>query len=137
MSAKVYINLPVVDVVKATAFYQTLGFVKNENFSNADASSMMWDENIYVMLLSHGFCKNFLPAEKTIADSHKTCEVLNALQFDSKETVDAFFEKAISAGGKATIPTYDHGFMYGRDFEDIDWHIWEAFWMDVSQMPQA
>jgi predicted lactoylglutathione lyase len=54
---------------------------------------------------------------------------LNALQFDSKEAVDAFFDKAIAAGWKATIPTQDHGFMYGKDFEDLDGHIWETFWM--------
>jgi hypothetical protein len=35
-----------------------------------------------------------------------------------------------------TIEIQDHGFMYGRDFEDLDGHIWEAFWMDVSQMPK-
>jgi len=106
------------------------------DFSNTDASSMMWDENIYVMLLSHSFCSNFLPQGKAIANSHQTCEVLNALQFESRETVDNFFTKAINAGAKATIDTYDHGFMYGRDFEDLDGHIWEAFWMDVSQMPK-
>jgi predicted lactoylglutathione lyase len=22
--------------------------------------------------------------------------------------------------------------MYGRDVEDLDGHIWEAFWMDLS-----
>jgi predicted lactoylglutathione lyase len=54
---------------------------------------------------------------------------------DSREAVDAFFDKAIAAWGKATIPAYDHGFMYGKDFEDLDGHIWEAFVMDVSQMP--
>lgn len=62
--------------------------------------------------------------------------MLNALAFDSREAVDAFFDKAISAGGQKTIETYDHGFMYGRDFEDLDGHIWEAFWMDASQMPK-
>jgi uncharacterized protein len=50
--------------------------------------------------------------------------------------VDALFDKAIAAGGKATIPAYDHGFMYGKDFEDLNGHIWEAFWMEESQMPQ-
>jgi predicted lactoylglutathione lyase len=98
-------------------------------FSNTDASGMVWDDNIYVMLLTHDFCKNFLPAHKTVADSHTTCEVLNALQFESKEAVDDFFNKAITAGAQKTIDAYDHGFMYGRDFEDLDGHIWEAFWM--------
>lgn len=134
--SKLYINLPVVNLPKATTFYEALGFTKNQDFSNEDASAMIWDENLSVMLLTHGFCADFL-GKKTIADAHKTTEVLNALQFDSREAVDTFFNKAIAAGGKKTIETYDHGFMYGRDFEDPDGHIWEAFWMDEKQMPQS
>lgn len=133
--AQLYINLPVSDLPKATAFYGALGFTKNNDFSNDDASAMIWDDTLSVMLLTHGFYKNFL-GKKTIPDAHTTTEVLNALQFDSREAVDTFFDKAIAAGGTKTIETQDHGFMYGRDFEDLDGHIWEAFWMDVSQMPK-
>jgi len=134
--SKIFINLPVTNLHKATAFYQALGFTQNMDFSDTNASSMVWDDNIYVMLLTHEFCKNFLPSRKAIADSHITCEVLNALQFDSKIAVDEFFSKAINAGAQATIDAYDHGFMYGRDFEDLDGHIWEAFWMDMNQVPK-
>ncbi len=133
--AKLYINLPVTDLLRATTFYEAIGFTKNTDFSNEDASAMIWDESLSVMLLTPGFCTNFL-GKKTISDAHTTTEVLNALELDSHEAVDAFFDKAITAGGKKTIETYDHGFMYGRDFEDPDGHIWEAFWMDVSQMPK-
>ena len=134
--SKVYINMPVVDLSKATAFYQAIGFIKNDQFSNADASGLAYDDNLHVMLLTHTFTKTFLPAHKTIADSHATCEVLNALQLDSKEDVNTFVQKAVDAGWKITLE-YDHGFMYGRDFEDLDGHIWEIFWMDVTQMPPA
>ncbi len=134
--AQLYINLPVVDLPKATAFYEALGFKKNLQFSNDDASGMVWDDGLSVMLLTHGFCTNFL-GSKTISDAHTTTEVLNSLQLDSREAVDAWFDRAIAAWGKKTIDTYDHGFMYGRDFEDLDGHIWEAFWMDASQMPTA
>ncbi len=134
--ARLYINLPVVDLSKATQFYEALGFTKNPDFSDENASAMVWDDSLSVMLLTHGFCTNFL-GKKTISDAHTTTEVLNALEFDSREAVDAFFDKAISAGGQKTIDTYDHGFMYGRDFEDLDGHIWEAFWMDISQMPKV
>ena len=134
--AQLYINLPVSDLPKATAFYKTLGFTLNTAFSNEDASAMIYDDTLSVMLLTPGFCANFL-GSKTISDAHTTTEVLNALQFDSREAVDTFFDKAIAAGGQKTIEAYDHGFMYGRDFEDLDGHIWEAFWMDVSQMPHA
>ncbi len=133
--AKLYINLPVTDLPRATAFYEAIGFTKNHDFSNEDASAMIWDDTLSVMLLTPGFCVNFL-GKKTISDAHTTTEVLNALEFDSRDAVDAFFTKAIAAGGKKTIETYDHGFMYGRDFEDLDGHIWEAFWMDANQMPK-
>ncbi len=134
--AKLYINLPVAGLPRATAFYEAIGFTKNTDFSNEDASAMVWDDTLSVMLLTPEFCVNFL-GNKTISDAHITTEVLNALQFDSRDTVDAFFDKAITAGGQKTIETYDHGFMYGRDFEDPDGHIWEAFWMDASQMPKG
>lgn len=34
-------------------------------------------------------------------------------------------------------PRQDHGFMYGRSFEDPDGHIWEAMWMDVEAAKAA
>jgi uncharacterized protein len=105
-------------------------------YSNNKASGMERNSHIKVMLLTHDFYQTFLPAHKQIADAHHTSAVLNALEFPDKEAVDIFFNKAIAAGGKKTIETQDHGFMYGRDFEDLDGHIWEAFWMDMSQVPQ-
>lgn len=133
--SQIYINLPVADLVAATAFYQALGFIKNEQFSDSNGSGMVYDENLTVMLLTHEFTKWFLPAWREVADAHATCQVLNALQLDSRESVDAFFDKVIAAWGKATIPAYDHGFMYWKDFEDLDGHIWEVFVMDMSQFP--
>ncbi len=134
--AQLYINLPVIDLPKTTVFYEALGFTKNPDFSNDGASAMVWDDTLSVMLLTHGFFQGFIE-NKMISDAHTKTEVLNALQFDSREDVDTFFDKAITAGGQKTIETYDHGFMYGRNFEDPDGHIWEAFWMDVSQMPKG
>jgi len=54
---------------------------------------MVYDGNLLVMLLSHEFTKTFLPAHKTIADSHTSCEVLNAIQVENREAVDAFSKK--------------------------------------------
>ena len=131
MATQIFINLPVSNLEKATAFYEALGFIKKPEFSDTKASGLEWDENIFVMLLSHEFTKTFIP-NKTIADSHKTCEVLNALKFETKEDVIKMYNKAIEAGGKESSPAYDHGFMYGHDFEDIDGHIREPFWMDAN-----
>jgi uncharacterized protein len=133
--SRLYINLPVSDLQKSVDFYTAIGFTQNLAFTDENASAMNYGDEFTVMLLTHGFAKNYIGSKK-IANAHETTELLSALQFDSREAVDIFFEKAISAGGKKTIDTYDHGFMYGRDFEDPDGHIWEAFWMDISQMPK-
>lgn len=133
--AQLYINLPVADLTRATTFYEAIGFTKNPDFSNEDAAAMVYDSTLSVMLLTHGFYTRFLPPHKKIADTHTTTAVLNALELDSREAVDIFFDKAITAGGKKTIETYDYGFMYGRDFEDPDGHIWEVFYMNMAEMP--
>jgi predicted lactoylglutathione lyase len=67
--------------------------------------------------------------------SSRTPEVLLALQVESRERVDELVEKALAAGGGEAREPEDHGFMFGRSFEDPDGHIWEVFWMDASQFP--
>jgi predicted lactoylglutathione lyase len=64
--------------------------------------------------------------------------VLICLSRDSREEVDAITEAAAAAGGKADIRAkQDHGFMYGRSFEDPDGHIFEPMWMDVAAATSA
>jgi predicted lactoylglutathione lyase len=46
--------------------------------------------------------------------------------------VDATVDRALAAGGTEPNPKQDHGFMYGRNFADLDGHIWEVMWMDVA-----
>lgn len=74
--SQIYINLPVADLAAATAFYEAIGFTKNEQFSDSNGSGMMYDDNLTVMLLTHEFTKWFLPAGRGVADAHTTCQVL-------------------------------------------------------------
>ncbi|MCU6167655.1 glyoxalase/bleomycin resistance/extradiol dioxygenase family protein, partial [Enterobacter roggenkampii] len=67
----VFINLPVTDIKRATSFYEALGFVKNEEFSNETSSGMVWSESIWVMLLEHEFYQQFLNGRR-IADTKNT-----------------------------------------------------------------
>ncbi len=97
---------------------------------------MVWKDEFAVMLLTYDFAQEFLPNHKKISIKENT-SALYAIPFSSREEVDTFFEAALKAGAKKTIETYDYGFMYGRDFEDLDGHIWEAFWMDPTGIPQA
>lgn len=50
----------------------------------------------------------------------------------NRDNVDAMVEKALAAGGTEPNPTQDHGFLYGRNFADLDGHIREVTWMDVE-----
>ena len=132
MPKMIFVNLPVRDVAKSTAFYEAIGFTKDARFSNEQASAMQWSDTITVMILSHDFYRTFIP-EKVIADSAKINEVLLCLSFDSRDAVDAITERAGTSGGRADIrEKQDMGFMYGRSFEDPDGHIYEPMFMDME-----
>lgn len=130
MPKLIFVNLPVADLPRATAFYEAIGGRRNPQFSDETASCMVFSETIHVMLLTHEMFRRFTPKE--IADARKSSEVLICLSAESRDEVDGTLGKAQAAGGRPDpSPPQDHGFMYGRSFEDLDGHIWEIMWMDV------
>lgn len=136
MSKLIFINLPVADLARATAFYEALGAQKNERFSDGTASCMVLSETIHVMLLTYDKFRQFTP--KAIADARTTSEVLICISAESREDVDDMVGRAEPAGGTIDpSPVQDHGFMYGRSFEDPDGHIWEVMWMDLAAAEKA
>jgi predicted lactoylglutathione lyase len=136
MAKLIFVNLPVADLVRATAFYEAIGAQKNEQFSDGTASCMVFSETIHAMLLTHEKFRQFTP--KDIADARITTEVLICVSADSRDAVDDVVGKAGAAGGRADpSPKQDYGFMYGRSFEDPDGHIWEVMWMDVEAASKA
>lgn len=135
MPRAIFVNLPVVDVARATAFYEAIGFRRNDLFSNAQASAMEWSETISVMLLDHAFYATF--TTKPIADAHATSGALLCLSRKSRAEVDAIVEAAVAAGGRETRPPHDLGFMYGRSFEDLDGHTYEPMFMDTAAAAKA
>ena len=136
MTKMIFVNLPVTDLERATAFYEAVGAEKNEQFCDSTASCMVFSETIHAMLLTHDKFRQFTP--KRIANARETSEVLICISADSRDSVDEMVEKAGSAGGKIDPgPKQDYGFMYGRSFEDPDGHIWEVMWMDVEAAKEA
>ena len=136
MAKMIFVNLPVADLARATAFYEAIGAEKNPQFSDGTASCMVFSDTIVTMLLTHEKFRQFTP--KKIADARSTSEVLLCLSADSRKDVDDMVGKAKSAGGRVDpCPKQDHGFMYGRSFEDPDGHIWEVMWMDVAAATSA
>lgn len=131
MARTIFVNLPVADVAAATAFYQAIGFVKDETIAKGPEAAMLrWSDDIAFMLLSHAHFANF--AAKPMADSRTTSAVLFALACDARADVDAITAKAVAAGGSEGHDAEDLGFMYSRAFEDLDGHAFGPMWMDVA-----
>lgn len=82
---------------------------------------------------------SFMPSGRQVCDAKthtEVLEVLLALSCESIEEVDGWVERPGGAGGGADV-----GFkgemrskegvimMCGRDFDDLDGHVWEVVWM--------
>jgi predicted lactoylglutathione lyase len=135
MPRAIFVNLPVADVAKATAFYEAIGFEKNPMFSNEQGSAMRWSDTITVMLLDHALYRSF--TAKQIIDAHTHSGALLALAFDSRAEVDEITGAAIAAGGRELHDPEDMGFMYSRAFEDLDGHGWGPFHMDMAAAAES
>jgi uncharacterized protein len=131
MAKMIFVNLPVTDLERSVSFYEAVGATRNPQFSDHTAACMVVSDTIHVMLLTHDKWRQF--TSKPIVDAHASAQVALCLTEDTREGVDVFVEKAGPAGGKIDPnPIQDHGFMYGRSFEDPDGHTWEAVWMDME-----
>ncbi|KAB1142024.1 VOC family protein [Streptomyces luteolifulvus] len=126
----IFVNLAVNDVDAAKKFFSELGYTINPQFTTDDCACVVISDTIVAMLLSKQRYADF--TKKELADSTKTSEVLLCLSAESREKVDELVDKAIAAGGTASGQTQDHGFMYGRAFDDPDGHTWEVMWMDPA-----
>lgn len=136
MTRAIFVNLPVADLAKASGFLEALGAVNEPKFTDETGACMTLSDSIHVMLLTHAKFSQFTP--RPIADARASSEVLLCLSADSRESVDATVERAVSAGGVADpTPKQDYGVMYGRSVADPDGHIWEIMWMDPAAAEQG
>jgi predicted lactoylglutathione lyase len=126
----IFVNLPVKNIEATRAFFAALGFSFNPDFSDDKTACMVIEENIFAMLMEEDRFRDFI--NNDISDATKAQEVLIALSAGSRAEVDDLLAKALGAGGKAWKPIQDLGFMYGCSFQDIDGHVWEVVYMDMS-----
>lgn len=130
LKTKIFVNLPVKELNRSVAFFTKLGFTFNPQFTDENATCMIVGEDIFVMLLVEKFFKSF--TRKEICDTSRSTEAILALSVESRKQVDEIMNKAIESGGSEPRERQDHGWMYGRSFEDVDGHLWEVFFMDES-----
>lgn len=132
MTTQIFVNLPVKDLSRTVQFFKKLGFAFNPQFTDENATCMIINDNIFVMLLVEKFFKSF--TKKEICDTTKDTEVIIALSTDSREKVDEMIQNVFEAGGKESREPQDHGWMYGRSFQDINGHLWEIIYMDEKAL---
>ena len=132
MTTQIFVNLPVKDLSRTVEFFKKLGFAFNAQFTDENATCMIINDNIFVMLLVEKFFKSF--TKKEICDTTKDTEVIIALSTDSREKVDEMMQNVFEAGGKESREPQDHGWMYGRSFQDINGHLWEIIYMDEKAL---
>ncbi|MCR2806440.1 VOC family protein [Paenibacillus soyae] len=132
LSKQIYVNLPVKNLEASRALFSAIGFEFNAQFSDEKAACLVVGENIFAMLLQEEYFKTF--TKKEIADATKTTEVLIAISADSREEVDGIVNRAVAAGASPASDPIDHGFMYQWSFQDLDGHVWEVAYMDMSAL---
>ncbi|MEI5995326.1 VOC family protein [Candidatus Enterococcus mansonii] len=132
MATMVFVNFPVTDVKRSTEFYEKLGFKKNQEFSTEEASSMVWDDHFWIMLLNHEFYSKFIK-DKKIADTKATSSVLVSFSMESADAVRKFAETAKANGGD--FYQVDMGMpedqMFGLEVQDPDGNSLEPTWMNM------
>lgn len=133
MNKQIFINLPVADLSKSTAFYQALGYSLNPQFTGNTTTCFVVNETITLMLLTHAKFREFTP--KAVCDTSKAVEVLFSLSCESRQEVDDLVAKALAAGGSTYDKPEDFGFMYTHSFLDPDGHGWGVLHMNAAPQP--
>jgi predicted lactoylglutathione lyase len=125
-----FVNMPVADLPRSKAFFATLGFGFNPQFTDESAACMLVGEQAFVMLLSRERFADF--AKLPIADPRTHTSALYSFSVSSRDEVDAVSAAALAAGGTEADEAEDFGFMYSRSFVDLDGHGWQIMWMDPA-----
>ena len=124
---RIFVNLPVADLPRATAFFTALGFTFEPQFTDDRAAAMVVSDHAFVMLLVEDFFTTF-----TGQPVPATREVVVALSAESPAEVDALVGRALAAGGARAQDRISDGPMYGWSVLDPDGHQWEVIHMDLA-----
>ena len=135
MPPMIFVNVPIRDLAASMAYYKALGFEHNPDFTDETAACIVISDTIFLMVLTHDKFRQF--SSLPIPDPQQQTQALYALSRDSREAVDAIAEAGLKAGGREVRDVQDMGFMYSRAIADLDGHVWEYVWMDMSGMPSA
>ncbi len=126
---KLWINLPVKDILESKKFYREIGFRFNPlHEKRENMIGLLFGEQEFVVMLF--LEKDFSQySQSAIADTSKVVETMLSFNVESKEEVHAMVEKVKKAGGKIFSKPQELGNMYGAGFIDPDGHRWNILYM--------
>ena len=136
MAQDLWLNLPVSDLARSTAFFKAIGFSPNPGPGNSahSASFTIGEKKIVLMLFVNDVFASF--TNRPPSDTSRGSEVLFSLGADSRDQVNEIAARAKAAGGDVFAePGESNGFMYGCGFSDPDGHRWNVLFMDPGKMP--
>jgi predicted lactoylglutathione lyase len=130
-----FMNMPVADIARSTAFFEKLGFSFNPAFTDESTACMLISDHAFVMLLSHEKFAQYTHLPLGDATTHALA--LFGFSVASRDEVDTVSAAALAEGATEADGAEDHGFMYTRSFFDLDGHGWQVMWMDPTAAQQA
>lgn len=131
MNSDLWINLPVEDLGRATAFYEAIGFQRNPGPGNtaSSASFVVGQKRVVLMLFVQPVFAGFVGTK--IADTRQTCEMLISIGAGSRAAVDDYARRAREGGGSVySEPAAAGGQMYGCGLGDPDGHRWNVLFIE-------
>ena len=126
----IFVNIPTSDLERSKAFYTALGAGINPLFTDDNAACIVWDENVFFMVLTNEYFATF--TDKEVVDPKTHAQVLIALSRESREDVDKVLAAGLANGGTEPNEAKDLGFMYSRDLEDPDGNGIEFLYMEPA-----
>ena len=122
MATKLFVNLPVKDLARSTAFFTSLDLPLFG--ATDDMASVIISEHTQVMLLAEPTFAGF--ARNKVADPTATSQAILALGLETPAQVDELVDKALAAGATAVGEPRKDDYRYQRGFADLDGHHWEV-----------
>jgi predicted lactoylglutathione lyase len=128
MNKQIIVNMPVRDLARSRAFFTSLGYRFDPQFSNDSAAMMIIAEGtIHVMLTSEALFASLI--DKPVVRASEANEMVLCLTCETRAELEGLVAGALAAGGRTPHPLEDHGFMVTQGFEDLDGHLWNLVCM--------
>lgn len=136
MGGEFWLNLPVKNVIKTSAFYDALGFQTDFEHGGIETGVKIFAGNqaTVVWFYAEKVFEHF--ARTMRLDAQQGAEVLLSIYVENPETVDELASKTFEAGGRVFAePKWASERLYGCGIGDLDGHRWSILYQDGSKMP--